>query len=157
VTITDPAMTRFFMTVPEAVQLVLQSAGLAEGGEVFVLDMGEPIKVMDLARRMIRLAGLVPGRDIEVVVTGIRPGEKLSEILSEVPLEASRHPKINLARPGSPGSVVLMDAVRELAGLARSEKRSDLTDTIKGMAALSTVREVVDLRELEHEHVGSTI
>jgi FlaA1/EpsC-like NDP-sugar epimerase len=154
VTITDPAMTRFFMTVPEAVQLVLQAATLAEGGEVFVLDMGEPVKVMDLARRMIRLAGLVPGRDIEVAVTGIRPGEKLYEILSEVPLQPSSHPKINLARPQAPGSVTLTDAVRTLESLARNEETRDLIDIVKGVAAMSQPEEVVDLREIEADHAG---
>jgi FlaA1/EpsC-like NDP-sugar epimerase len=74
-------MTRYFMTIPEAVQLVIEATGIAEGGDVFVLDMGEPVRIMDLAHNMVRLSGMEPGRDIQIEVTGVRPGEKLHEEL----------------------------------------------------------------------------
>jgi FlaA1/EpsC-like NDP-sugar epimerase len=81
VTVTDEGMTRFFMTIPEAVQLVIRAGSLANGGEVYVLEMGEPVRIMDLAEDMIRFSGLEPGRDIAIEVVGRRPGEKLEEIL----------------------------------------------------------------------------
>jgi FlaA1/EpsC-like NDP-sugar epimerase len=96
VTVTHPEMTRFFMTIPEAVQLVIEANGIAEGGDIFVLDMGEPVRIMDLARRMIELSGHEPTTDIGIEVVGIRPGEKLHEELFNVDEEVrpTRYGKI---------------------------------------------------------------
>ena len=80
-TVTDERMTRYFMTIPEAAQLIVQAGAMGEGGEVFVLDMGEPVKIIDLARNMIELSGLRPGIDIEIEVVGMRDGETLHEDL----------------------------------------------------------------------------
>ncbi|MFN3180073.1 MAG: polysaccharide biosynthesis protein, partial [Thermus sp.] len=100
VTVTHPEMRRYFMTIPEAAQLVLQAGGIGENGRVYILDMGEPVRILDLAKDLIRLAGLEPYRDIDIVFTGVRPGEKLFEELltAEEGTEASRHEKIWVAR-----------------------------------------------------------
>lgn len=103
VTITDARMTRFFMSIPEAVQLVLQAATMADGGEVFILEMGEPVRIIDLAQRMIRLAGRRVGTDVEIRVTGVRPGEKLVEELhtEDERLLRTAHPSIGQLLPAT--------------------------------------------------------
>ena len=96
VTVTDPEMTRYFMTIPEAVSLVVQAGGMGASGQVFVLDMGRPVRILELAQNMIRLSGKEPGRDIEIVYSGIRPGEKLHEELwgEHETVAPTEHPKI---------------------------------------------------------------
>jgi len=103
VTVTHPEITRFFMTISEAAQLILQAAVLGQGGEIFVLDMGEPVKIGYLAEQLIRLSGKKPGEDIEIIYTGLRPGEKLHEELfhDAETLMDTAHPKILLARSQS--------------------------------------------------------
>jgi FlaA1/EpsC-like NDP-sugar epimerase len=100
VTVTHPDITRYFMTIPEAAQLIMQAAVMGQGGEIFVLDMGEPVRIGYLAEQMIRLSGKTPGEDIEIAYTGLRPGEKLYEELfyAQEEYKPTGHDKILLAQ-----------------------------------------------------------
>jgi FlaA1/EpsC-like NDP-sugar epimerase len=110
-------MTRFFMSIREAVQLVLQAAAVSEGRDIFVLEMGEQVRIIDLAKKMIQLAGRRVGDDVEIKMTGVRPGEKLVEELhsDDEALEATVHPAIRRLRPHTMPLVELNSALEQLA------------------------------------------
>lgn len=120
VTVTHPEVTRFFMTIPEACQLVLEAGAMGNGGEIFVFDMGKPVRIVDLAEKMIQLAGLKPGKDIEIIFTGLRPGEKLNEELLDEQEDVipTHHPKIHKASVRDYGHEEVQARIKNLADMA---------------------------------------
>ncbi|MFQ5705700.1 MAG: polysaccharide biosynthesis protein, partial [Gemmatimonadales bacterium] len=127
VTVTHEDMTRYFMTIPEAVQLVLQAASLGQGGETFVLDMGEPVKIVQLARDLIELSGLDVGKDIEITFTGLRPGEKMFEelLMADEEFAETSHSKVFAVRNGVPPKITHEDVLK----LVTSAQAGTLDDT----------------------------
>lgn len=123
VTVTDKRIIRYFMTIPEAVALVLQASYYAKGGEIFVLDMGEPVKIDDMARNMIRLSGFVPDEDIQIVYTGLRPGEKLYEelLMDEEGLESTENELIHIGHPIQMDDEYFLQKIHELDNASRGE------------------------------------
>ncbi len=143
VTVTHPDMRRYFMTIPEAVHLVLQASGMGSGGEVFVLNMGKQVRILDLAEDLIRLSGLEPGRDIDIVFTGIRAGEKLSEELWDegYSLEPTGHPEIfRLDGQGVLFGEELQKSTAELIKLAREGDSSTIVTLLDELIPGSAVR-----------------
>lgn len=130
VTVTHPEMRRYFMTIPEAVQLVLQAGSIGRGGEVFVLDMGEPVKIVDLAKDLIRLSGYEPGKDIEIVFTGVRPGEKLFEELINdgESVRQTEHEKIRALNGELPDMEVIRKILHDMHELILQDDMKGLVD-----------------------------
>jgi FlaA1/EpsC-like NDP-sugar epimerase len=138
VTVTDPEMTRYFMMIPEACQLILQAGAMGEGGEIFILEMGTPVKIADMARDMIRLSGKVPDQDIQIVYTGLRPGEKLYEelITQGEGIVATAHEKIMVLRRDESGHEAGTMDRQVRAKIDRLAEAADTFETDRIKAAL---------------------
>ena len=148
VTLTHKEITRFFMTIPEAAQLVLQAGVYAKGGEIFVLDMGEPVKIYDLAENLIKLSGFEPNKDIKIEVTGLRPGEKLYEelLMDEEGLKNTAHEKIFIGKPGTFDLTKLKQSISKLMNISTDDDMGQLRNTLKHI--VPTYKESTENKEV---------
>ena len=133
VTVTHEEVIRYFMTIPEAVQLVIQAGAMAKGGEIFVLDMGLPVKILDLAKDLIRLSGFEPNVDMPIDIIGLRPGEKLFEelLLSEEGIHSTDHNKIFIGKPIFSDYKSFLESLKEVEHIIKSGTEEELRQHIK--------------------------
>lgn len=143
VTVTDPEIVRFFMTIPEAVQLVLEAGQMGKGGEIFVLDMGKPVKILDLAENLIKLSGLIPYKDIEIQFTGLRPGEKLYEelLMDEEGVRKTSNRKIFIGSPLGLNKDTFFEQLAELKKIAYSNNSENLVQALLALVPTFTHKE----------------
>jgi FlaA1/EpsC-like NDP-sugar epimerase len=135
ITVTHPEITRYFMSIGEAARLVIQAGAMSKNGEVFLLDMGKPVKIHDLALQMIELSGLVPEKDIPIQYTGLRPGEKLYEglLIDTAQSQSTRHPRIYSSEEPLPTTEVLQ---KDIQLLSEAISKRDLNSALESMKRL---------------------
>ena len=143
VTVTHPKITRFFMTIPEAVSLVLEAGAIAKGGEIFVLNMGEPVKILDLAENLIKLSGFEPNVDIKIEITGLRPGEKLYEeiLMDEEGLTSTKKDKIYIGQPIEVNQLEFFDKLNSLKNAVELEDENEVRYLMKDLVPTFRIKE----------------
>lgn len=157
VTVTHPDVVRYFMTIPEAAQLVIQAGAMANGGEIFILDMGEPVKIIDLAKDLIRFSGFEPNVDIPIKITGLRPGEKLFEelLLDEEGIKGTKHNKIYIGKPTYIDYKLLLKSINELGNVAENGEDKDIKGYLKSIVPSYTEYEDSCSEKTENEIAAS--
>jgi FlaA1/EpsC-like NDP-sugar epimerase len=159
ITITHPEIIRYFMTIPEACQLVLEACSMGNGGEIYIFDMGKPVKIIDLAKKMIRLAGFRPDKDIKIKIVGLRPGEKLyEELLNDSAKNlATHHEKITIAEEICDEFDVISSAIEELVLAAKEGSNDKIVSKMKLLVpefkSMNSIFQTLDIEVKEHTYV----
>ncbi|WP_026671037.1 MULTISPECIES: polysaccharide biosynthesis protein [unclassified Butyrivibrio] len=153
VTVTDPNIIRYFMTIPEAVSLVMQAGAYAKGGEIFVLDMGEPVRILDLAENLIKLSGYKVGEDIKIEFTGLRPGEKLYEemLMDEEGLQETANRMIHIGKPIAMDDMRFFAQLEELNGAAKAEHADEIREIVQRIVVTYHPEDNAEDHTTEHQ------
>ncbi|MCR5657637.1 MAG: polysaccharide biosynthesis protein [Butyrivibrio sp.] len=153
VTVTDPNIIRYFMTIPEAVSLVMQAGAYANGGEIFVLDMGEPVRILDLAENLIKLSGYKVGEDIKIEFTGLRPGEKLYEemLMDEEGLQDTANRMIHIGKPINMDDMKFFSQLEELNGASKAEHADEIREIVQKIVTTYHPEDNADDHTREHQ------
>ncbi len=153
VTVTDPNIIRYFMTIPEAVSLVMQAGAYAKGGEIFVLDMGEPVRILDLAENLIKLSGYKVGEDIKIEFTGLRPGEKLYEemLMDEEGLQDTANKMIHIGKPINMDDMKFFAQLEDLNGASKAEKADEIRTMVQKIVTTYHPEDNAEDHTVEHQ------